>query len=252
MRILSGTSPPPLRGLRVLTYNVHSCIGTDRQLDPHRIAEVIAKSRADIIALQELDVGRKRTGGIDQAQMIAALLKMKAHFHPALHVEEERYGDAILTAHPTRLMRAGPLPSVGETRGAIWLEVAVQGHQLNIINTHLGLRNRDRVRQVNALLGKDWIGSAEFRSNPSIVCGDLNSLRSTPAYRLLERQFRDAQLADGRTPRPTFPSRYPLLRIDHLFVSADFNVASVEVSADSVARQASDHLPLLVELDLAS
>ena len=44
---------------------------------------------------------------------IASLLKMEAHFHPALHVEEEKYGDAILTAMPTRFIKAGPLPSVG-------------------------------------------------------------------------------------------------------------------------------------------
>ncbi|MDP9812295.1 endonuclease/exonuclease/phosphatase family metal-dependent hydrolase [Rhizobium tibeticum] len=248
--IASALSPSDRRELKVLTYNVHSCVGTDRRIDPHRIAAVIARSEADIIALQELDVGRKRTGGIDQAEMIATLLKMEAHFHPALHVEEERYGDAIVTALPTRLMRAAPLPSIGETRGAIWVQVDVHGWSLNVLNTHLGLRNRDRNRQVTALLSDDWIGNAQFQALPAVVCGDLNAIPSSPAYKSLATHFRDAQLSAGTRPRPTFPSRYPLLRIDHVFVSKELHVASVAITADPLTRRASDHLPLLVRLDL--
>ena len=235
--------------IRVLTYNVHSCVGTDRRVDPQRIADVIAGSGADIIALQELDVGRRRTGGIDQAHVIASLLKMEAHFHPALHVEEEKYGDAILTALPTRLLKAGPLPSVGETRGAIWVRVEANGLPLNILNTHLGLRGIDRSRQVKALLGADWIGSVDFQAAPSIICGDFNAIPLSPAYRMLARQFRDTQLLTGGKPRPTYPSRLPVLRIDHLFVSEGLGVRHVAPISDPLARRASDHLPLLAEIE---
>lgn len=246
-------TPPPYpprdqREIKILTYNVHSCIGTDRKIDPNRIADVIARSQADIIALQELDVGRKRTGGIDQVATIAMLLKMNAHFHPALHIEEERYGDAILTALPTRLVKAGSLPSMGETRGAIWVQVDIHGETLNVLNTHLGLRNRDRARQVAALLGDDWIGHAAFSALPSIVCGDLNATPSSVAYKRLSTRFRDAQLLTATKPRPTFPSRYPLLRIDHVFVSREIRVTSSSIVFDLLARRASDHLPLLVNL----
>jgi len=235
--------------IKVLTYNVHSCIGTDRRTDPQRVADVIAASGAEIIALQELDVGRRRTGGIDQAHLIATLLKMEAHFHPALHVEEEKYGDAILTALPTKLMRAGPLPSIGETRGAIWLQVIANGLHFNVLNTHLGLRGIDRSRQVATLLGNDWIGSPEFQAAPSIICGDLNAIPLSPAYRMLARQFRDAQLLAGGKPRPTYPSRLPVLRIDHVFLSEGLGARRVTALADPLARRASDHLPLLAEIE---
>ena len=99
----------PTDTLRVMTYNVHSCIGMDGKLDAERIARVIARARPDVVALQELDVGRSRTAGMDQAQLIARYLEMAFHFHPALHLEEERYGDAILTHLPHRLVKAGPL-----------------------------------------------------------------------------------------------------------------------------------------------
>ncbi|MFK0332015.1 endonuclease/exonuclease/phosphatase family protein [Rhizobium sp. NPDC090275] len=236
--------------LRILTYNVHSCIGTDRQLDPNRIADVIAQSGADIIALQELDVGRKRTGGIDQAHMIATLLKMEAHFNPALHVQEEKYGDAILTALPALRMKAGPLPSVGETRGAIWTQVDAGGRKLNVLNTHLGLRNIDRIKQVRTLLSDEWIGSPDFHATPSVICGDLNARPSSPAYRMLAGQFRDAQLSAAGRPRPTFPSRFPLLRIDHVFLSRELKVSAANVVSTPLTKRASDHLPLLITLKL--
>jgi endonuclease/exonuclease/phosphatase family metal-dependent hydrolase len=249
MSTFSSDLPEQAGGeLKILTYNVHSCIGTDRRIDPTRIADVIAETGADIIALQELDVGRKRTGGIDQAYTIASLLKMEAHFHPALHVEEEKYGDAILTAMPTRLMKVGPLPSVGEMRGAIWVEIDIGGIHLNLLNTHLGLRGIDRMRQVTTLLGKEWIGSAEFQVAPAIICGDLNAIPSSPAYKMLARHFRDAHLLAAPRPRPTYPSRLPVLRIDHVFVSDGLGVTSATVPATLLARRASDHLPLLVSV----
>src|ERR1700733_5442224 len=97
--------------VRVLTYNVHRCVGTDRRLDVGRVAEVIAAQSPDIVALQEVDVRRARTGGVDQAHRLAQRLGMAFHFNAALRVEEEQYGDAILTALPERLVKAGPVPT---------------------------------------------------------------------------------------------------------------------------------------------
>src|SRR3954454_19768884 len=113
---------------RIVTYNVHRCVGNDRRLDVGRIVEVLAALEPDIVALQELDVRRQRTGHVDQAHEIALGLDMACHFHAALKVEEELYGDAILTCYPERLVKAGPLPGHPgirslEPRGALWIEV---------------------------------------------------------------------------------------------------------------------------------
>src|SRR5271156_6618742 len=134
---------------RILTYNVHRCVGTDRRLDVGRVAEVIAAQSPDIVALQELDVGRARTGGVDQAHRLARRLDMAFHFNAALRVEEELYGDAILTSLPQRLIKAGPLPGYRriprlEPRGALWIGVDVGGVELQVVNTHLGLVPREQ------------------------------------------------------------------------------------------------------------
>lgn len=238
------------RRLRFLTYNVHSCFGTDRKLDPGRIAAVISECRPDVIALQEVDVGRARSGGIDQAHMIAAHLQMEAHFHPALHLKDEKYGDAVLTALPMRLIKAAPLPSSGEPRGALWVEIDIGEAKLQVIVTHLGLRGSERLRQATALLGHGWLGGMEESGNRVILAGDLNAAPRSTAYKLLARQLKDVQLLTEAKPRPTFPSRLPLLRIDHVLVGEGIDVAACRVHNSALARVASDHLPLLAELDI--
>ena len=129
---------------RILTYNVHRCVGPDRKLDVARVADVIAAQEPDIVALQEVDVGRARTNKIDQAHAIAERLGMVSRFHPAMTVEKELYGDAILTALPETLVKAGPLPGYPrlprlEPRGALWVSVDVGGAEVQVINTHLCL-----------------------------------------------------------------------------------------------------------------
>ncbi|WP_064713161.1 endonuclease/exonuclease/phosphatase family protein [Rhizobium bangladeshense] len=241
----------PDKSIKLLTYNVHSCIGNDRKLDPGRIASVIAEAEADIVALQEVDVLRRRTGGVDQAHTIASLLKMQAHFHPALSIAEEQYGDAIITALPTGAVKAGPLPSIGEARGALSVEILVGGRKLLVVNTHLGLRGRERIRQMTTLLNSGWLHGSSDEPVPSILCGDFNAVPSSATYRLAKRSLTDAQLAGNAAPRATFPSRYPLMRLDHIFVTNDLVVERASVLETRLTRVASDHLPLLAEISFA-
>jgi endonuclease/exonuclease/phosphatase family metal-dependent hydrolase len=83
---------------------------------------------------------------------------MEFHFHPTLHLEEERYGDAILTHLPQRLVKAGALPGLAgkphlEPRGALWVTIELHGKEIQIINTHLGLFPRERMAKREAVLG---------------------------------------------------------------------------------------------------
>ncbi|MCH8552755.1 MAG: endonuclease/exonuclease/phosphatase family protein [Natronospirillum sp.] len=243
------------RTLRVMTYNVHSCIGMDGKLDVARIARIIARARPDIVALQELDVGRERSAGMDQARDIARLVAMDVEFHPVVHMEGERYGDAILTHWPLRLIKADVLPGMArhperEPRGALWVTVSVGNQDIQVITTHLGLNGAERSQQARALLGPGWLGHMDCKG-PVIVLGDFNARPSTVAYRLFTGQLHDAQvLAENHRPRGTFSSRFPGLRIDHIFVSDDWSVGAVETAESTLARVASDHLPLLAELTL--
>ncbi len=196
-------------------------------------------------------MGRRRTGAVDQAHSIATCLGMKSLFHPAIQIAEEQYGDAILTSLDMRLIKAGPLPSSGERRGALWVEGTYRGNAFNLVNTHLGLTRRDRSAQVAALLGPGWLGHADCRS-PKILLGDFNAVRSSMAYRQISDQLADVWAGGLGRPRKTFPSRLPLVRIDHIFVERSIKVIDVGVVDGRAARMASDHLPLYATISMSS
>jgi endonuclease/exonuclease/phosphatase family metal-dependent hydrolase len=239
-----------------MTWNVHRCVGVDRRLDVARVAAVIAQQKPDVVALQELDVCRPRTGVIDQAHAIAQRLDMHFHFNAAFTVEEERYGDALLTAAPHRVIKAGPLPGVPrvrmvEPRGALWLELDLDGRRLQVLNTHLGLVPHEQRAQAQALVGADWAGGRSRSDPPLIVLGDFNATPHARAYRTLAAQFIDARVqAPGPGPTPTFPSRLPMLAIDHVFLHGKVRATRVQTVSGPLARIASDHLPLVVDFEL--
>lgn len=239
---------------RILTYNIHQCRGTDGRLDVGRVAAVIAAQEPDIVALQEVDVGRARTGGVDQAHAIAERLDMAFHFNAALSVEEERYGDAILTTLPERLIKAGPLPGYPrmprlEPRGALWIAVTIDGVEVQVLNTHLGLVPREQQIQASALMGPSWL-CGPARQPPLIVVGDMNAGPWSATLRALMRGMNDARAGRGRIA--TFPAGLPMLQIDHVLVSPDIAVSGVHAPNDALARRASDHLPLVVDFSIVA
>lgn len=242
--------------IRVMTYNVHSCAGMDGKVRPERVARVINYFDPDVVAVQEIDAHRPRSGRHDQSQLIAGHLRMEHVFQAMFEEEKERYGIAIFSKHPFTILKAAYLTEAAphrfrEARGAIWIRIEPAGRSpFHFVNTHFGLGRRERCQQADTLLGGEWLGSIPD-SEPLIVCGDFNSSPRSQAYHKLQQRLRDAQLSvSGHKPCPTFSSVKPLLRIDHVFVSRHFKVEEVEVPDTPTAELASDHLPLFVELTL--
>lgn len=241
--------------MRLVTYNVHRCVGVDKQLDVERIAGVIAELDPDIVCLQELDVGRARTGGVDQAKTIAKRLSMAVRFHPAMRIEAEEYGDAILTRHPETLMHVGALPTVRgvpglEPRGALWVRINIDGVDINVLTTHLGLVPREQRLQAAALVGKEWLGHPDCKG-PTMLAGDFNATSITRPYQTLARNHADCQRQLGlKQTLKTFPSGFPAIRIDHVFVSPEIRVTGVRAPFSPLSRMASDHLPLVVDFEI--
>jgi endonuclease/exonuclease/phosphatase family metal-dependent hydrolase len=241
--------------LRLVTYNVHSCIGLDGRLSPTRIARVLAALDPDVVALQELDVCRQRSGCVDQAQEIAQALTMELHFLPCIEQTGEKYGNAVLSRLPMRLIRAERLPQLHEyrePRGALWVQIDGAAGPLDLITTHLGLDPRERIEQIEWLLGPQWLGSPEC-AGPQVLCGDFNAGPRSSVYRRAARRLRDVQtLMPGSVPARTWFAPWPLARIDHIFVNPGVAVTSVEVGSSRLSRVASDHLPLVADLVLQS
>lgn len=247
-----------MKPVRILSYNVHACVGMDKHMSPERIAKVIESCRPDVVALQEIDVGRPRSGRIDQARILAELLGMDAHFHPSTRIgPDEHYGDAILTSLPYKMKKMDVLPGFHdrikvEPRGALWASVDVGGIDVQVVNTHLGVWPHEQMLQLSALLGPEWLGHPDCR-DPVVFLGDFNAPPGLAPYRRLASEFIDVQKAWGeRKAKPTFPGRLPALRIDHVWLRGRATIRKVEVVRTPLARVASDHLPLVVDLDFSA
>lgn len=236
-----------------MSYNIHSCIGTDRNISHRRIAKVIAQYQPDFVALQEVDFMKKRSDRIDQAKLIAEDLNMKYHYQPSLEGNGEKYGIAFLTHFPFKKIKAEILPGMQhrrkiEPRSAIWIKVSMQDKYLNIISTHLGLRKKERQIQTETLLGEKWLGQIE--GEPVVICGDFNTTPRSNLYKKFTDKYQDVQKGVSGKVFRTFPSRRPLLRIDHVFISRQIEVQAVKVPKTKLTQKASDHLPIIVDIIL--
>ena len=242
--------------LRLMTYNVRSCTMASCGGSVERVAAVIAALSPDVVALQEVETGAERSGFRDQTQELAALLGWRAHFQPAMSGQDGgAFGNALLTRLPLRLVASGLLPQlhvglVREPRGVAWYGVGVNGTEVQVLVTHLGLSRRERLAQLDALLGPAWLGDPRCAS-PRILCGDLHCRPGSPEHRRLEGALVDAALVSPPLAgSATFPALRPLVRLDHVLVSPDLRVHRTEVPRRRELRRASDHLPLVVELEV--
>jgi len=243
-----------------MTYNVHRCIGRGGRDSTKDITDVIREVAPDLVALQELDAPETDDSeeGAHHARDIARGLGMTLLFCRTFRRDVGFYGHALLSRSPLELVRVTTFAAfthrgISEPRGAIWARTTIDGHAIDILSTHLGVARPERSHQSRELVSDQWLSSPNIGPN-RILCGDLNAVPRANTYRRIASKLRDAQTAvlGRRTffPKATFPSIWPILRLDHVFVSEPFKVRGVTVPHDARARRASDHLPLVVDLEL--
>ena len=230
-------------------------MGMDRQRSEERIAAVIAEMSVDVVALQEVDLRRRRSAGADQTKMIAEQLGWHSHFHPAMRRDDEHYGNAIISRYQLIFRRAVELPGrppffCRENRAAIEVEIETSLGPVHIINTHLGLGWRERFVQAQLFTSAEW-RAVIVGGTPLILLGDFNSLRGSRPYRTLNRHLRDVREFTQAGSIRTFPTRFPTLTVDHIFVNEALQPVSLTVHRSPLARIASDHFPLVAEFVLS-
>ena len=236
--------------LRILTYNIRSCINRRGQASPDTILAAIETLQPDVVALQEVDVGIPRTRYQNQPRLLAEQLGMNYAFYPTVHHPRGQYGLALLSKFENFQISSGNLPPLPlgrlEKRGVMHMALELPTGPIHVFNTHLGLFTLERRRQMRCLMGNQWMGGLDA-VEPIVFCGDLNAGPRSSIYRRLALKLTDVQTLCP-PPKATYSSRRPFFRIDHIFVSEHFKSATVSVPRDETARLASDHLPLCAEL----
>jgi endonuclease/exonuclease/phosphatase family metal-dependent hydrolase len=230
--------------LRLASYNIHIGVGRDGHFVPSRVAAVLRELDADVIALQEVQLG---AGTFDMLAHLAGATGYSGLAGPTLsHPTHGHYGNALLTRLPVTAHRRLDLSVPGhEPRGALDAMVDCgSGISLRVIATHLGLRPTERRDQVQRLLRE--VG-ADTHAGPIALIGDLNE------WFLWGRPLRWLHAYFGRPPAPaTFPAGRPLAALDRVWVKPRACLRGIAVHRSALARLASDHLPVVATLDLAA
>ena len=239
--------PSSRKTLRVMTYNIHVGVGMDKKLDLQRIADVINREHPDLVGLQEVDRGVKRTEGKDEIAELAKMTEMHYAFAHNLDYQGGQYGVAILSRFPIGAIdhRKYENRREAERRGMIRVEVDVGGKTVNFVTTHLDYQYEDgRLFEAEQML-KFLVDI----KGPLIVVGDFNDEPSGVAYKLMLTGFEDTWMRNrSEAAGLTFPADKPVKRIDYVFTRQSDRVKSKK--AWVVNTLASDHIPVVVELEI--
>lgn len=222
--------------LRVLVYNVRGF-----RDGFERVVRVVGRFRPDVLLMNETD-GRIRL------RRFARRVEMHAVGDPWSPFAR-RVKNAVLVRAPWRVLRHRWLrfdrSARRYPRGALIASLGRSGYRVWAVCVHLGLQPAERLRHAeelsDALRGLD---------GAVLIAGDLNETPDGRAASFLGERFWDAWLLGGDAVGETFPATDPTARIDYLFVSEGLRVERMLVPGDEDARSASDHRPVVAELDL--
>ena len=264
---LQSTHLPPstlsASGLRVATYNIHKGVrglGPTKRLEIHNLGLAVEAMDADLVCLQEVRhhnheesrtfsptrFGHWAWPPQPQADFLAPEGYEVAYRTNAVTRHGE-HGNALLSRWPLGEVRHHDVSDHRlEQRGLLHATVNWREVLVHVVVVHLGLIHASRVRQTRrvAELVQDEIP----RNMPVIVAGDFNDWNEA-----LDDVLTPAGLQRARTDEaarvPTFPSRVPVLSLDRVYTRG-LRCHSMSVPRGPAWARMSDHLPLLVELEL--
>jgi endonuclease/exonuclease/phosphatase family metal-dependent hydrolase len=250
-------APSGATALRVLVYNIHAGKDAGGVDNLTRVADVVRQVGADVVLLQEVDRGTRRSGNVDQIGTLAQLTGFHSAFGRTLDYEGGEYGIALLSRWPIRndtlihLPIDPPQARAGgsyEPRGAQRVVITHPHGPLTVINTHLDASREDHYRMQESRTIRDLVSSARADGSALVIVGgDFNSTPESPVQTGMRTgELRDAWMECGRGNELTYPADTPVKRIDYLFLTGALHCTSAEVPTST----ASDHRALLVTVTL--
>ena len=238
--------------IRVASYNIHKCKGLDQRTNPERIAKVIRELNADVVAIQEILDVRDGRSELDQARCIVEGLEdYRECFGENRTLHGGRYGNMTLSRFAIQVCRNYDLTwRHRERRGCLRTDLLLPGNNLlHVFNVHLGTSFVERRHQARMLLSTNLLSDPKW-ARPRVVVGDFNEWTRGLASRLMAEAFEAAKpktlLRHGRS----YPGIFPVLHLDHFYYDRQLALRSFQVHRSRTALVASDHLPLIAELEV--
>lgn len=233
--------PETRNRLRVLTWNIHACVGGDGRHDVARVGDAVSALMPDIAAFQEVDSRRPVPGAGRVYDTLRARVGSHGHDAWSISGRDGHYGQILASRFPLEDREVHDISVAGrEPRKVMTAYARLPDTRLRVIATHFGLSRRERRRQVAALRR---ILAADL-TEPLLLLGDFNEW----FWPLRCQREVFAQLG-AWTRHASFPARLPLFPLDR--IACRPGKLLVRSRAVHEAHAASDHLPVVAELALA-
>ncbi|WP_438653616.1 endonuclease/exonuclease/phosphatase family protein [Romboutsia sp.] len=224
---------PPKKEIRIVSYNIHSGLNKDMFPTLFDIIDFLRVLNADVICLQEVNESAK--AGF-QVSSFKEELKMYSHFGANVVELGSNYGLVTYSKYPIKSENHIYLSSDREQRGMLHTLIKIDGRNLNIINIHLGLGEKERKIQLEELL--EFI--KKLGNEPYIVVGDFNE----DSISLDKSELKDVAKQLEKSNILTFA--VGLERIDYIFTSKNIEILDYEV----LIKNMSDHYPIVARLKI--
>ena len=228
--------------LRLLSFNIHGCVGWGGREDPGATLNVIREADADIVALQEVDdhdeADRSFLRGLE------GLGYPEVRYGPTMRKPEGHYGNVLMSRLQVRAIQHSELGIAGlEPRGLVSVLVESNFGALAVLSTHLGLRARERRTQIDRVLALVEAAKRDWKPDGSVLLGDMNEWNpNSRNLRRLKRAF------PKYSKMATFPARFPVVALDRILICGG-SMQSRFFRLDSPGgRLTSDHRPVLADL----
>lgn len=230
---------------RIISYNIHSGVGNDKKHDYQRIGKFLKARNADIVLLQEMDTRPSQRTIEQDLRDICASGVYQLVESPALTEKTGWYGNAVLTRFPVLSKETLDVSQDGfQPRNIQAVALDTPNGPLTVVNTHKGLKKRERRSQF-ALLHEYIATRLEEQPTPLVLAGDFNEWQFfTSAFRKLDTTLNQHKVG------ATFPSRLPLFSLDRVWTTDDIDVQQVKKLKDKHTRILSDHLPVQIDVRL--
>ena len=236
--------------MRILTYNIHKGIGgRDRRYRLERILRVLKDEAPDLVCLQEVDRNVHRSRYDDQpARLSEAFQAVAVQYQFNVPVGAGGYGNLILSRWPFRSAHQLSLRlKWRKPRGAQMVVVETPDGPLHLVNWHLGLIEHERHWQVRHLLDNPLFRASAH--HPTLVVGDSNDWRNTLGHGpFAHHGFH--QVTSPLDRFRSFPAYYAMVSLDKAFARGPVTIERARVVHTPLAKRASDHLPLVIDLRL--
>ncbi len=223
---------------RIMCYNIRNCKGSDSVIDYKRVANVISRCNADVVALQEVDSVTGRHP-LDLSKHLGDMTGHHATFGAAVNYSGGKYGVAVLSKEKPLSWRTVKLPCSDEER--VFLIVEFEDYYF--CSTHFSLLEEYRLKAVEIIAEE-----VAKLNKPIFIAGDLNALPDSSVLTNL-RQYFNIFTKSGSAL--TFPASAPNREIDYIGLYKNANYSPIIYEHYVVnAPVESDHRPILADVEV--